>query len=183
MMDLVISNFNRQDPRILDIGTGTGCIALALKKAFPSAEVYAIDNDSRALQLAEENARKNDVHIHFLNMDILHPPPEIFESGFDLIVSNPPYIIKSESILMKQNVLDHEPANALFVDESDPLLFFRAIAQFARRRLKLPGDLWVEINEKFGRETSEVFHKYGFYKARLLKDLQGKNRFIHVKGN
>ena len=167
--------------RILDIGTGTGCIALALARNFPDAAVYATDIESRALNLARENARRLGLRVDFLMHDIrLHPGiPEKF-SGLDLIVSNPPYVPYHERESMHPNVRESEPPSALFVPDEDPLVYYRSIAGFGRQALKRGGLLFLEIHERYGSGVREILAKSGFKEIVLRKDIHGKDRMIRA---
>ncbi|MCF0178283.1 MAG: peptide chain release factor N(5)-glutamine methyltransferase [Bacteroidales bacterium] len=158
---------------ILDICTGSGALAYAFAADFPQAQVYACDISQEALAIACKQ-RVKCIKPVFFQADILQTPPSGLPQ-FDLIVSNPPYICESERAQMHQNVLDYEPSIALFVPDSDPLLFYRAIAQWAEQLLKPTGEIWMEINERFGAETAALF-KNGM----VLKDIREKDRFIHV---
>ena len=165
---------------ILDIGTGSGCIAIALKKKLPTAEVYATDISAEALTIALANADQNKTSINFFQADILNFDFEKQLPQFDIIVSNPPYIRQSEALQMRENVLLFEPASALFVPDNNPLLFYSAIADFALKKLKPNGKLYFEINEneQMGEEVAEVLLQKGFKKIQIKKDIQDKNRFV-----
>lgn len=160
-------------PRIIDIGTGSGAIAIALAAELPAAEVSALDISPEALETARENAERNEVRVSFLQCDILREKPA---GKFDVIVSNPPYVRESEKTEMRRNVLDHEPGRALFVPDSDPLLFYREIAAWGREALNDGGTLYFEINEAFGPETGELLSALGYGHVEVRKDLFGKDR-------
>ncbi|MDO7742938.1 MAG: peptide chain release factor N(5)-glutamine methyltransferase, partial [Pedobacter sp.] len=160
---------------ILDIGTGSGCIAISLKKHLNTNNVSALDVSADALIVAEKNAVLNNVIINFINQDILTYSGD---ENYDLIVSNPPYIKEDERADMHQNVLDHEPHLALFVATERPLLFYEAIADFAIKHLRQDGNLFFEINEYLGKETVAMLEDKGFNKIILKKDMQGKDRMI-----
>jgi release factor glutamine methyltransferase len=162
---------------ILDIGTGSGCIPVALKKNLPFADVSAMDVSQDALEVARENAFLNKTDVLFVQDSIL-TPSSFTDAEYDIIISNPPYIALPEKESMHKNVLDYEPHLALFVEDTDPLLFYRAIAVFAKRHLKETGKLYVEINEAYGPEVKQLFEETGFRDARLIKDMQGKNRMV-----
>ena len=165
---------------ILDIGTGSGCIAIAMKKRFPNVEVYAIDISKKALDTAKENAANNNATIHFIQADILQQPT--IDLRFDLIVSNPPYIAEKEKIEMDKNVLDYEPHNALFVPDNDPLVFYREISLFAKKHINPNGQLLFEINQRYGNETQELVQAImTTTRVDLLQDTYKNNRFISVK--
>jgi len=173
---------NTADPihRIIDLGTGSGCIALALKKYFPDAEVWGVDISRKALRVAKENGRKNNLEINWDELDLLNPYAVKESLRYDLVVSNPPYVRNSEREMMASNVLDFEPESALFVEDNDPLIFYRAIASFCTRHLADRGEIWVEINEQLGSETAKLFKKEGFTRVHILKDIHEKERFINV---
>jgi release factor glutamine methyltransferase len=165
---------------LLDIGTGSGCIPIALKKNIPSANVYALDISAKALDIAKQNAEMNQVTIEFFEYDILSsksllPHPDL---KFDCIVSNPPYICMAEKEQMQKNVLDYEPHLALFVDDENPLLFYNAIADFALKQLNPKGKLYFEINQALGLETLQLLEHKGFKKIILIKDLNNNNRIV-----
>ena len=162
---------------ILDLCTGSGCIALALAAHYPQAKVYGVDISSEALAIAEANAVANQLHVSFIQCDILHQTPTLPHSTFDLIVSNPPYVCDSERASMSPNVLDHEPATALFVPDDDPLRFYRAIGQYASRHLSPNGTLVLEINEHLGNETCQLLQQLGFATT-LHRDFRDKYRSI-----
>ncbi len=163
---------------ILDIGTGSGCIAIALKKNLMPANVWAMEISVEALAVATKNAETNNVGINFLLHDILDEKSPENLPQFDLIVSNPPYVRTSEKLLMKKNVLDNEPSLALFVDDEDPLKFYHAIANFSLNHLKSGGVLFLEINENLSLETARLLTSKGFSSIIIKKDLNDKNRMI-----
>lgn len=165
------------NPKILDIGTGSGCIALALKATLKNAEVSGIDISEEALQTARENARNNNLDVRFAKSDILDWNTEVW-GELDVVVSNPPYVRESEKQLMQKNVLDFEPTGALFVSDDDPLVFYRAIAQFAQTQLRKGGYLFLEINEYLGAEMIELMEENAFRNIELRMDLMGKNRML-----
>jgi release factor glutamine methyltransferase len=161
------------DFRVLDIGTGSGAIAIALARAWPEAVVEAIDISPGALAVARENARRNEVQVRFSACDILQEVPT---GRFDVIVSNPPYVRPSERAQMHPNVLNHEPELALFVPEDDPLLFYRRIATTARELLQSGGRLYFEINEAMGTEIAHLLTRLGYTCVEIHTDLSGKER-------
>ncbi len=174
---------NRQKPlRIWDIGTGSGCIAIALAKQFPNAEVIAFDVSEEALKTAKENAESNGVKVTFVHDDVLNPQSDYFTQYVDLVVSNPPYVCDSERVAMEANVLDWEPENALFVPDEDPLLFYRQILHLAKNQLNPDGQVWFEINEKMGEATVRACHEMGFTEVEILHDFAGKPRFCRAHG-
>ena len=188
----------KSEVRILDLCTGSGCIAWTLALEIPGAQVTAVDVSEGALAVAsaqdfaDEMSRTCAVAPDFLKADVLscHPEPSLchpersegsLPSHFNIIVSNPPYVMDSEKALMRKNVLDHEPHLALFVPDDDPLLFYRAVAQWALQLLK-PGGLGiVEINEALGEETAEIYRRNGFSAVTIIKDLNDKDRFVSFR--
>ena len=163
--------------RIWDIGTGSGCIAIALAKHFMNAEVFGFDVSEDALQLARENAESNGVKVTFVQDDVLHLQSEFFCQPVDLVVSNPPYVCDSERAAMEKNVLDWEPVSALFVPDDDPLMFYRQILRLAKDRLNPDGQIWFEINERMGEEMVRLCGEMGFAETQILEDFAGKPRF------
>lgn len=161
---------------ILDIGTGTGCIPISLKTNLPKANVSAIDVSEKALEVAKRNAISNKVDISFIQADILEV--EDLSQYFDIIVSNPPYVRNLEKEEIKKNVLDYEPHLALFVEDTDALLFYRKIAQLALKNLAPNGLLFFEINQYLGKETVELLENLGFKNIELKKDMYGNDRMI-----
>jgi release factor glutamine methyltransferase len=166
--------------RIWDIGTGSGCIAIALAKRFPNAEVVAFDVSEEALQIAKENAESNGAKVTFVHDDVLNSTSDYFNQPVDLVVSNPPYVCDSERAAMEANVLDWEPEKALFVPDDDPLRFYRQILALAKKQLNLGGQVWFEINERMGEEMASLCHEIGFSNAEVLGDFAGKPRFCHA---
>jgi len=175
------------DLRILDIGTGTGCIAISLAKNLNNSAVTAFDISTEALEIAKKNAEKNNVTVNFRKMDILEIAGQArndntdYTDEFDIIVSNPPYICEKEKAEMEENVLQYEPHLALFVPDNNPLLFYRAIALFATTHLKQGGNLYLEINRTFGNETCKILDEMGFSNIELKKDLSGNDRMIKAQ--
>ncbi len=163
---------------LLDIGTGSGAIALALKAGLPGASVTAVDISPEALAIARENARRNKLQVEFLELNILSDFPT---GTYDVIVSNPPYVTHSEKVLMAPNVLQYEPHQALFVEDDDPLIFYRAIAQKARQALVPGGSLYFEINEQFGPETAQLLKSLDYREVEVRKDLFEKPRMVRAK--
>ena len=168
--------------RIWDIGTGSGCIAIALAKHFANVEVIGFDVSEAALQLAKENAESNGVKVTFVHDDVLNPTSEFFNQPVDLVVSNPPYVCDSERAMMESNVLDWEPENALFVPDDNPLRFYRKILELAKAKLTPNGQVWFEINEQMGEEMLRLCHEMGFAEAEILLDYIGKPRFCCALG-
>ncbi len=182
LVEWLINDFQlttQQSPvTILDIGTGSGCIAIALKKKLEKTKVTALDISEPALQTASANAILNNVNIEFIKADITQPTETHHLPDFDIIVSNPPYVTKKEAEIMNQNVFIYEPHLALFVPDEDPLLFYKSISNFALIHLKKGGLLYVEINESFANEVAGLLHQKKFISIEIRKDLQGKNRMI-----
>jgi len=167
--------------RIIDLGTGSGCIALALKKHFTEAEVWGADLSQDALAVAGENGRINSLHVNWDILDLLNPHTLEESLRFDLVVSNPPYVMNSERDMMASNVLDFEPESALFVEDKDPLIFYRALASFCKIYLADKGEIWVEINEQLGSETASLFKKKGFSSVQIIRDIHEKERYINAR--
>ena len=165
---------------ILDIGTGSGCIAISLAKQLPQSQVYALDISEKALCVAKDNAYINNVDITFIHDDILSLRNKI-ETKFDIIVSNPPYVRDLEKAEMRDNVLNWEPHNALFVSDDDPLIFYRNILEFAKTHLKENGEVWFEINEYLGKEMKDLCCEMGFSNINIYKDFREKERFLSVR--
>lgn len=173
----VIDEVGNGEVKILDIGTGSGCISVALKKHLPHAGVYALDSSSAALDLAAENARFNRVSLHLFLHDVLDRDSLNF-MRFDVMVSNPPYIVESEKSKMDPNVVDHEPNIALFVPDEDPLLFYRRIVDLAEGHLIRGGRLFFEVDERYGLEVSSLLQDRGFKQVELRQDLSGRDRMV-----
>ena len=167
--------------RIWDIGTGSGCIAIALAKLFENAEVYAFDVSEAASEVARENAERNNAKVQFICDDVLHPKSEIFTQPVDLVVSNPPYVCDSERTAMEANVLDWEPESALFVPDDDPLRFYRQILALAKKQLNHGGQVWFEINERMGEEMLSLCRETGFDCTEIMLDFNGRPRFCHTR--
>jgi release factor glutamine methyltransferase len=162
--------------RILDIGTGSGCIAIALAKNIPNAQVFALDVSEQALATAQKNAELNQVAIQFIHQSVLET--EDLGQQFDIIVSNPPYVRHLEKQEIKKNVLDNEPHLALFVADDDALIFYRKIAELALKNLNPLGQLYFEINQYLGQETLDLLQEMGFKNTELQKDIYGIDRMI-----
>jgi len=176
LVDWVVKENKISSPIILDIGTGTGCIPISIKSEIPDASCTGVDVSSDALQVAKNNAAKNEVTVKFSELDILKE--DLPENTFNTIVSNPPYIPNADRALMHKNVLDYEPGLALFVDDESPLVFYQAIAEKAVKSLKKGGKLYFEIHEDFGKAVCELLSSLGYSAIELRKDLQGKDRMI-----
>jgi release factor glutamine methyltransferase len=165
-------------PQVLDIGTGSGCIALALKKGLPRANVYGCDISAGALAVARRNAGAQQLDIHFRQLDFLSATARVELPAVDVLVSNPPYIPVKDKATMAANVLNHEPHLALFVTNNDPLQYYKAIAAFAKERLRPGGSIYLEIYEESGNTVLDLFRQNGFEHTMLKKDLQGRNRMV-----
>jgi release factor glutamine methyltransferase len=177
LVDWIIQSSKVQSKlKILDIGTGSGCIAIALAKNLPNAQVFALDVSEQALATAKKNAEKNQVHLSFIHQSILET--EDLAQEFDIIVSNPPYVRELEKHEIKNNVLDNEPHLALFVEDNDALIFYRKIAQLAQKNLKSEGQLYFEINQYLGKETLNLLLEMGFKNCELRQDIYGNDRMI-----
>lgn len=209
---LSTNRISKKKPNILDIGTGSGCIAISLAKNLPDAQVFALEISSDALEIAKRNALNNGVEvsdfdyfdklnkrlsqritepetftelaevveggISFIHDDILNYRKEFYDETYDIIVSNPPYVTVSEKQRMEKNVLDFEPNTALFVEDNNPLVFYKAITQFAQQHLSSNGKLYFEINEQFGKEVKELLLSFGFSDVGILKDINGRDRIV-----
>lgn len=185
LVSLIIKQYSNRktDPRlnILDIGTGSGCIAISLKRYLPQSSVSALDISHEALKVASENAEKNEVKINLIRTDILDQSHWDEMPQFDLIVSNPPYVTNAEKEQMHLNVLEHEPHTALFVSDEDPLLFYREIMKLAKIKLCEGGSLWFEINEMFGHELKNMAVNQGFKDVIIISDIHKKERFLQAR--
>ena len=169
----------RKSLRVLDLCTGSGCIAWSMVLELPGSEVTAVDISDGALAVAAGQEFESDNAPKFIKADVLAGPVEGLGT-FDMILSNPPYVMDSEKALMRKNVLDHEPWLALFVSDEDPLVFYRAVAAWAQQLLKSDGLCLVEINESLGRQTAKVFEDTGFRDVEVLQDLNSRDRFIRA---
>jgi release factor glutamine methyltransferase len=179
LVDWIRMENNREGGlHILDIGTGSGCIAIALKHEFPNSVIDAFDISENALNTARRNAVRNKLEVNFELIDILNAPD--FTTKWDIIVSNPPYITEHEKDEMLPNVLDNEPHLALFVPDNDPLLFYRNIAIFGRQNLQHNGKLYFEINRESGKECMDLLTGMGFNDIKLEKDISGNDRMIRA---
>ncbi len=167
---------SKRKPRILDIGTGSGCIPVTLALEIPGASVFALDKSKAALKVASRNAKTLGAKVNFFEHDIL--TTELSLGPFDVIVSNPPYIPLEEMSRMQPNVTDFEPHIALFVENNDPMVFYAAIAKTGLEFLTPEGFIAVEINERFGQETAATFKNFGYESAEILKDISGKDRIV-----
>lgn len=177
LVQWIINDFkNFKKINVLDIGTGSGCIAISLAKYLPNATVYALDISEKAIEIAKGNAKLNEVDINFIHADIL--ALQQLNRTFDCIVSNPPYVQQKEKIKMEKNVLDNEPHTALFVPDNNPLLFYNAIATFAQNHLEKNGHLYFEINRAFGSKIKEMLQDNNFKEVILKQDFYNADRMI-----
>lgn len=183
LVELIIKDSEDKEVKILDIGTGSGCIAIALGKYLKKSEVIAVDVSVTALDTARKNAKRAGVPVTFIHTDILSSEKSDMDIPFlfDIIVSNPPYVKESEKITMERNVLDYEPHLALFVSDNDPLLFYRHIAQLGKNKLKREGYLYFEINAQCGILTSDMLQEEGYRNIELIQDLSGNDRIIKAQ--
>ncbi|MDR7128432.1 release factor glutamine methyltransferase [Algoriphagus sp. 4150] len=176
LVHLIIKENPKAGLKLLDIGTGTGCIPISLALEMNDPEVYAVDISEEALAIARKNGDALGAEVIFSKCDILSELPEVGE--LDILVSNPPYIPEQEKSEMHKNVLDFEPGLALFVSDGDPLIFYRIIAGKGKQLLKRGGKLYFEINEKYGKEVVGLVEDLGFSEVKVLKDLNGKDRIV-----
>lgn len=175
---IVKDHLGKRNLKVLDIGTGSGCIAIALKKNLVHASVFALDVSAHALTVAQINADFYQVEINMMQADIFDLAEMQSDELFDIIVSNPPYILPSEKVNMKQNVLGFEPHIALFTQSEDPLEFYRPIVSFAKLNLNQKGKIYLETNEQYTPFVAAFLSSSGFNEIEIKKDLQGKERFI-----
>jgi release factor glutamine methyltransferase len=184
LVELVIEKLNKNFKndtttfQLIDIGTGSGCIAISLKLAFPHWQVFGLDKSKNALTIAKQNAKSLNADVHFIEDDILNIQQQETKQFFDVIVSNPPYILEQEQLTMSSNVLNFEPPEALFVADHSPLIFYEAIANYALQYLKKDGFLFFEINQVLGSETIKMLADKGFVDLALLKDINQNDRMI-----
>lgn len=181
LVDMICKEYDgRSDLRVLDIGTGSGCIAISLARALPFSSVTAFDISPEALAVARDNARSLGVSVDFRQTDILKAEPGDDSRSFDIVVSNPPYICRREAADMDARVLDHEPAQALFVPDDDPLLFYKAIGRYALGALKPGGTLWFEINALYHAEVVAMLLRQGYSDAEAYRDYRGLYRYVRA---
>jgi len=178
LVDWIIKSCSHEKPRILDIGTGSGCIPIAINKNLPSSKVYAVDISKKAIEVACINTKLNNATIEFLEHDILTTDTKTLPNSLDIMVSNPPYVRVSEKELMEANVLRFEPEIALFVTDSNPLLFYNKIAYLGTSLLKNGGMLFFEINEALGKDVQSLLEKLGYKNISIKKDINGKDRMV-----
>lgn len=177
LVDLIIRENRGFTGNILDIGTGSGCIAISLAKNIPASSVTGTDISHDALAVARENASLNNVGVEFIEEDLFNPK-RLLTGRQDIIVSNPPYVLLSEKALMNRNVLEHEPHEALFVSDSEPLLYYKSILHTAEKLLQPGGKVYFEINEAMGRNMIRLIETFRYSDIRLFKDINGKDRII-----
>ena len=177
LIDIIVKENNQSDLHVLDIGTGSGAIAIALAKSLKFPIVDAIDISQKAIDIAQENAKAHKVKINFIMNDILSAEIPT-NSVYDIIVSNPPYITLREKDSMEPNVLDYEPHTALFVPDNDPLMFYRAITHYAVYALNPGGRIYFEINSLYGKETAKLLSDNNFIDVDIIKDMYGLDRFV-----
>ena len=181
LVALILDENKEENLRVLDIGTGSGCIPISLKIHLPiGSEVFGVDISDGALKVANNNASKLSYTVNFQKVDILEKEPSIVKGDekFNIIVSNPPYITPKEKLAMHKNVLDFEPHLALFVEEKDPLIFYNAIADYAKKNLVSDGKLYFEINQAYGTAIVDMLERKGFHQVKLKKDLSGLDRMV-----
>lgn len=179
LVELIINDNNKKSSSILDIGTGSGCIAIALAYRLRTSNISAWDFSQKALNIASKNALRNNVNIDFREVDILSIYPT--DRKFDIIVSNPPYILDSEKKNMDKNVLDYEPHSALFVPDDKALLFYERIADISKELLNEGGKLYFEINQAKGKKTIAMLNGKGYRNTILFKDISGNDRMIRTE--
>ncbi|WPR74859.1 peptide chain release factor N(5)-glutamine methyltransferase [Algoriphagus sp. NG3] len=179
LVHLIIKENPKAGLRILDIGTGTGCIPISLALEMNMPEVFGVDISEEALEIAEKNAEALGAKVTFSKIDIVSQTPEV--SVLDILVSNPPYIPECEKTEMHRNVLDFEPELALFVSNEDSLIFYRTIAEKGKKLLKSGGKLYFEINEKYGEEVAFLLRETNYSEVKILKDLNGKDRMVKAR--
>ena len=183
LVRLIVGRCKRPSPRIADVGTGSGCIAVSLATLIDGAQVTAVDVSASAIEVAQRNAEQNSAQVEFVCADILADNQLFAPSSLDVVVSNPPYVTETDKSQMSRNVLDFEPHLALFVPDSDPLLFYRRIAELAQQWLKSGGMLFFEINERFGPETVQLLENMRFVNVELHRDFYEKNRMVSAVWN
>jgi len=180
LVEWVVKDVKRQtsNVKLLDVGTGSGCIAIALKNKLPEADVWACDISDEVLNVARINADALNATIDFVPLNFLDPDQRKQLRTVDFIVSNPPYVPQNDKTGMGKNVVDHEPSTALFVPDNDPLIFYKALAEFGQEKLNKEGSIYVEIHESLGQSVTDLFLSKGYQTVDLKKDLQGKDRMI-----
>lgn len=181
LVSRISNTVNATSRCVLDVGTGTGCIALGLKKYMTDAKVYGCDISEPALELAKSNALLNSLSVDFFYYDILTQNGHLPVEKFDLIVSNPPYVMESEKAQMESNVLKYEPHSALFVPDNDALIYYRALTEFAADKLDSGGEVWYEINENKSMEVEALLKDHGFHYIETMRDIFGRKRFVKAR--
>lgn len=178
LVDTIIKENKEPNLQIVDLGTGSGCIAICLAKHIANSNVFAVDISLDAIEIAKQNALEMNASVEFIQRDMCNETLYENVPNCNIIVSNPPYICTKEEVQMENNVLNFEPHLALFVPNSDPLLFYKAIAKIGLQKLQKNGKIYCEINEAYGNETIELFKNYGYTNCRIIKDLNEKDRFV-----
>lgn len=183
LVELIVKEYAQKSIEIMDVGTGSGCIAITLRRLLNKSLVSALDISPEALSVAKRNAGRNRVQITFYQKDILQPSAtaDSIEDQFDVIVSNPPYVMEKEKAEMEKNVLDYEPSQALFVPDDNPLLYYKSITRFAEQKLKKKGYLYFEINSQMGEQVVNMLRTMEFKNIELIQDLSGKDRFVKAQ--
>jgi release factor glutamine methyltransferase len=176
-----IKSSQSAEKKILDIGTGSGCIPIALKKTIPQLDVHSCDISAAALEVAKRNATENKLSVHFMQLDFLNELQRNKLDEYDILVSNPPYIPESDKPNMANNVLLHEPHEALFVSNKDPFIFYEAIARFSKKHLRSGGSIYMEVHEAAAQSVKTIFSDEGYNNITVKKDMQGKERMVKVK--
>lgn len=176
-----INRLGHTNVSVIDIGTGSGCIAVAIKKLLPAVEVSAVDVSEQALQMARLNSIQHHTLIDFLQLDFLNTTQWKQLGRYNLVVSNPPYIATNETATMNKNVVNYEPGRALFVPDNDVLVFYKALAAFGKHHLKPSGSIYTEINEAYGKEVVGLFEQQGYTEVVLRQDMQQKDRMVHAR--
>ena len=179
LVELIIKDYKGLNPQVLDIGTGSGCIAITLAKYLKQSNVYAMDISKEAIEIAKQNAKLNNVSVEFFIANILHYRENYLK--FDVIVSNPPYVLEQDKEILLNNVLEYEPHLALFVNDDDPLIFYKKIAVYAFDNLNNNGRLYFEINEFYGEEVKRILLKNNFKNVQIIKDINSKDRIIKAE--
>ncbi|QSE98425.1 peptide chain release factor N(5)-glutamine methyltransferase [Fulvivirga lutea] len=181
LVNLIIKDYKDKKIKLLDVGTGTGCIPITIVKELKLNKAFAIDFDPRVIKVARQNAQKHNVELEFLMIDALKEPFPV--QGLDVIVSNPPYVLYSEKELMKPNVTKYEPGTALYVSDENPLIFYERIAEHALGSLKEDGRLYFEINEKFGDKIKFMLEQKGYKNVAIIADINGKDRIVRASNS
>ena len=181
LVDWILKSRKNTPTRILDVGTGSGCIPVSLKKNWTNAQVMACDISEKALKIAQLNAGINQTEVAFFHLNILNPLLPASFPNIDILVSNPPYVTETEKKLMPKNVLNFEPKQALFVPDDNPLLFYKALVDFGKKYLNEKGQIFWEINEAFGKDCENLLKENGFKNVKLKKDINGRDRMIFAE--